>query len=74
MQMLKRNQQLVHLKKKTCLQVCLFLLENISLFAVRFMVYGDHRHFQQFSSHRQTLSHNVVSSTPRHARDSNAQL
>jgi hypothetical protein len=28
-----------------------FLLENISLFAVRFMVYGDHRHFQQFSSH-----------------------
>ena len=28
-----------------------FLLENISLFAVRFMVYGDHRPFQQFSSH-----------------------
>jgi hypothetical protein len=38
------------------------------------MVYGDHRHFQQFSSHWQTLSHNVVSSTPRHERDSNAQL
>jgi heme/copper-type cytochrome/quinol oxidase subunit 3 len=28
-----------------------FLLENISLFAVRFMVYGAHRHFQQYSSH-----------------------
>ena len=36
-----------------------FLLENISLFAVRFMVYGAHRNWQ-------TLSHNVVLSTPRH--------
>jgi hypothetical protein len=26
------------------------------------------------TSHRQTLSHNVVSSTPRHERDSNSQL
>ena len=26
------------------------------------------------SSHRQTLSHNVVSSTPCHERDSNSQL
>ena len=25
------------------------------------------------ASHRQTLSHNVVSSTPRHERDSNSQ-
>jgi hypothetical protein len=38
-----------------------FLLENISLFAVRFMVYGAHRNWQ-------TLSHNVVLSTPRHER------
>ena len=28
-----------------------FLLENISLFPVRFMIYGAHRHFQQYSSH-----------------------
>ena len=26
------------------------------------------------ASHRKTLSHNVVSSTPRHERDSNSQL
>jgi phage terminase large subunit GpA-like protein len=26
------------------------------------------------ASHQQTLSHNVVSSTPRHERDSNSQL
>ena len=26
------------------------------------------------ASHRKTLSHNVVSSTPRHKRDSNSQL
>jgi hypothetical protein len=26
------------------------------------------------ASHRQALSHNVVSSTPRHERDSNSQL
>jgi hypothetical protein len=26
------------------------------------------------ASHRQTISHNVVSSTPRHERDSNSQL
>jgi len=26
------------------------------------------------ASHRQTLSHNVVSSTPQHERDSNSQL
>ena len=33
---------------------------------------GDnHRHV---ASHRQTLSHNVVSSTPRHARGSNSQI
>ena len=28
-----------------------FLAENISLFAVRFIAYGAHRHFQQYSSH-----------------------
>jgi hypothetical protein len=27
------------------------LLENILLFAVRFMVYSAHRHFEQYSSH-----------------------
>ena len=31
----------------------------------------NHRHA---ASHWQTLSHNVVSSTPRHERDSNSQL
>ena len=32
---------------------------------------GNHRHV---ASHRQTLSHNVVSSTPRHEWGSNSQL
>ena len=27
------------------------LLENIFVFAVTFMVYGGHRHFEQYSSH-----------------------
>jgi heme/copper-type cytochrome/quinol oxidase subunit 3 len=27
-----------------------FLAENISLFPVRFIAYGAHRHFQQYSS------------------------
>jgi len=31
---------------------------------------GNHRHAAR---HRQTLSHNVISSTPRHERDSNSQ-
>jgi len=28
----------------------------------------------QIASHLQTLSHNIVSSTPRHERDTNSQL
>ena len=36
---------------------------------------GVHRETHRpATSHRQTLSHNVVSSTPRHERDSNSQL
>ena len=31
-------------------------------------------HHRHAKGHRQTLSHNVVSSTPRHERDSNSQL
>jgi hypothetical protein len=41
----------ISISEKEDLSTGLLLLENISLFAVRFMVYGAHRHFQQFSSH-----------------------
>jgi hypothetical protein len=35
-------------------------------------VHGENH--RPVASHRQTLSHNVVSSTPRHERGSNSQL
>jgi hypothetical protein len=35
-------------------------------------VTGDNH--RPVASHRQTVSHNVVKSTPRHERDSNSQL
>ena len=35
---------------------------------------GPGENHRPVASHRQTLSHNVVSSTPRHERGSNSQL
>ena len=48
---------------------------NISFIfvVVSFIGGGNRENHRPVASHRQTLSHNVVSSTPRHERDSNSQ-
>jgi hypothetical protein len=48
---------------------------NISFIfvVVSFIGGGNRKNHRPVASHRQTLSHNVVSSTPRHERDSNSQ-
>ena len=48
---------------------------NISFIfvVVSFIGGGNRENHRPVASHRQTLLHNVVSSTPRHERDSNSQ-
>jgi hypothetical protein len=46
---------------------------NISVISVLLMDETRENH-RPVASHSQTLSHNVVSSTPRNERDSNSQL
>jgi hypothetical protein len=49
---------------------------NISVISWRsvLLVEGTRENHQPVASHWQTLSHNVVSSTPHHERGSNSQL
>ena len=68
---------------ETCLQLCSFLefyrtpvtfLDgDIIIFTRIYFRVGKNKNHRSVASHWQTLSHNVVSSTLRHKRDSNSQ-
>ena len=52
---------------------------NISVISLRSVLLVEEtgvpgENYRPVASHKQTLSHNVVSSTPRYERDSNSQL
>ena len=59
--------------------VCNATFNNISVVSWRSVLLVDETgvtgdNHRPVASHRQTVSHNVVKSTPRHERDSNSQL
>ena len=66
------------------LMICLVLVfsatfNNISVISVRSVLLVEgigvlEKNYRPAASHRQTLSHNVISCTPRHERGSNSQL